>query len=199
MRHAKAELILIEPPERPPIAPNRRLFYDAIGRFVLVWGRFEQHLENLERIALNLLSESAPERPMMITLAKKLDALVDLFEAVPALKPDKPDMEILARLAKDLGDLRHRVVHSNLSGFEEGEPDRIHLHFVTHKRGDMAIESFKPSVSDIELMINQTLDLHRQLLFPMLERAVTYQSPEMQRKAQSLGQSADGHRRTIRL
>jgi hypothetical protein len=39
--------VIIHGPETPPDEPAYLEFYEAIGRFVLVWGRFEQHLESV--------------------------------------------------------------------------------------------------------------------------------------------------------
>jgi hypothetical protein len=136
--------VIIHGPETPPDESAYLGFYEAIGRFVIVWGRFEQHLENLQRMSLNIAARSTPrQQRMTIPLAAKLDRLCKLFRTCPELLNYLPRMNDLARLTRNLGEFRHKLIHSNFANFEDGPPLKIHLHVVSHDRDDnVKVESF---------------------------------------------------------
>lgn len=193
-------IVIIDPPEALPDHSACRQLYEAIGRFVLLWGRFEQHLDNLERMALNIAARSASEQDMMVSLGRKLELLLGLYETCPDLSPNLIPMQQLAKATTDLGEFRHKLVHANFARFKNGPAPKLFLRVVTHKRGKIKIDRFEPALADLELMATLTLDLHRTLLMPLLSDAETKQDPEILRIAQERGRSGGRDRlRPIRL
>lgn len=192
------KLVLIRPPEPLPGSPDYvHEFYGVIGRLVLTWGRLEQHVDNLERMAINI-EAAVPERQMIVSLQRKLDAIKEIYRDCPTLSHNYPAVRQLMHDIGVLGDDRHMIIHSIFSHFQDGPPPKIVLRHVTHRKGMMTVDRGE---YDLELLRKLTSEIYRanERLMPIIQDATERQDPEKLRKAQSRGPGAGRDSAPIRL
>ncbi len=186
-------VFIIHPPEPLPEAPPYvHEFYEAIGRFALTWGRLEQHVDDLERMVLNIAEDSgSPPQPMVMALKPKLRTITDSFEQCPDLSHNTKAVGQLMSEIGVLGDDRHFLVHSIFRKFVDGPPPRIVLRHVPHHKGIMTVERGEFTVDQIRVLTSEVAKLHDRLV-PILRDAVDFQDPERLRRAREQDPSADG-------
>jgi hypothetical protein len=184
----------IYPPEPLPDAPPYVYhFYEAIGRFVLTWARLEQHVDDLERMALNIAARAEPEgEQMIIPLSPKLQAIKEVYKDCPDLSHNYEPVQQLMHEIGVLGQDRHIIVHSIFREFTDGPPPRIVLRHVTHRKGDMSVERGDYTADQIRTLTVEIAKLHDRLI-PILRDAAERQDPEKLRKARLRDQSAGGN------
>lgn len=105
-----------DPPEAEP-------YWAAVGRVSVMWGRFEQMLEQI--ISIISLLPDAPQPPQSPRLAwkRKLDQLKDLCRDTPSANHIHDDARSLVSRAKVLGQKRHAITHSNWQRFISNAPE----------------------------------------------------------------------------
>jgi hypothetical protein len=193
------QLFIIDPPAPLPDSPAYvRDFYEVLGRLALTWGRLEQHLDNLERMAINIEAQSAPERQMIVSLERKLDTIKEIYRDWVALKHNYPAVRELMHDIGIIGDDRHLVVHSIFSHFEDGPPPRIVLRHVTHRKGMMTVERGEFDLERLRQFNAKIHQVHERLI-PILRDAAECQDPETVRKALGQDPTAGGNSAPIRL
>lgn len=182
---------LIQPPTPLPESPSYvSEFYEVIGQLVIMWGRLEQHVDNLERLAINIEAKS-PERQMIVSLDRKLDLIKTIYRDCAALKHNYPSVRQLMHDIGVLGDDRHMVIHSIISHFEDGPPPKIILRHVTHRKGMMKVDRCEFDLAILRKFTAAILAANERLI-PILVDAVERQDPDKLRKARSRGPKADG-------
>jgi len=186
------QLFIIRVPEPLPDSPPYvHDFYSVIGRLVLTWGRLEQHVENLERMAINIEARSGPERQMIVSLERKLENIKEIYRDCAPLAANYPGVRQLMHEIGVLGDDRHFVVHSIFSHFEDGPPPKLVVRHVTHRKGNMTIDR---GAFDLKILNKLVAEIQQsnQRLLPILRDAVGHQDPEKVRKAQEQDREAGG-------
>ena len=192
-------VFIIYPPEPLPDAPSYvHQFYEAIGQLVLTWGRLEQHVENLERIVLNIAARTAPEKPMLVSLDRKLETIKETYRDCAEISHNYGPVRQLMHEIGVLGQDRHIIVHSIFREFTGGPPARIVMRHVTHRKGKMKVDRGEFTVEQIRTLSLEIAKLHERLI-PILRDAVERQDPERLRKARSRDQSAGGNSPPIPL
>lgn len=97
---------------------DAEVYYATLGRVFVMWGRFEQSLEQLIAHLGNLLDAPklppAPPRP----LTGKLNAISKLFRNTPSLGPLIPEALEIVKRAEDAAEARNRLIHANWQGFD---------------------------------------------------------------------------------
>ena len=97
--------------------PDAEKYYAAIGRVMVLWGRFEQNLEDVIS-ALGFI----PRAPRLSNgrprnFKKKVERLKELCRETPALKHLYVAACAFSSKALLAGQKRHALVHSNWQGF----------------------------------------------------------------------------------
>jgi hypothetical protein len=179
----------------PPFADD---FYNAIGRVVLMWGRLEQSLDNLVVSALTIASRTAPARPFMVSLNRKLTLLRELFSQCPDLQPLQSRADALADRIEAHGNDRHLVVHTNWLHFDEGPPPRIIGRHLKHKSGKIIVKRVFPGIAQLAQIAGARRGARVEAL-AMLVAMTELIDPEVLQKAPEQAQSGDGRFPPIEL
>lgn len=130
----------------PPYAP---LFYDALGRVVVVWGRYEHLLTAHLRAALNLAAFFGIKGEIRNSLKAKVQLIQEIYAKLGLLAEEAPAITRITDEAKELGNDRHLLIHSQVDGFEDGDPPRIKMVHHGHSKGQMKITELKPDIATI--------------------------------------------------
>jgi hypothetical protein len=155
----------------PPYAVS---FYEAIGRLVLLWGRFEQALEQHLNMVINIASQFGAEERMQVSFLRKMDLLRRLYRRCPPLAEHAEGMAGLTYDAEKASEDRNLIIHSNWGGFVDGDPPRIQLHNITYKKGMMSIRTLKPALNDITEVVH-VIDQLQTGLLPFMFQAMPHQ------------------------
>ncbi len=92
-------------------------YYAAIGRIVVIWGRFEQMLEQTISMMGHVPDAVTPQKPMPVAFGRKLDRLKELCRDTPSLNYIHDDARVFASTAAILAPRRHGLTHANWQGF----------------------------------------------------------------------------------
>ncbi len=92
-------------------------YYAAIGRIVVIWGRFEQMLEQTISMMGRVPDAVIPQEPPPFALTRKLGRLKELCRDTPSLNCIHDDARAFASTAAILAPRRHRLTHANWQGF----------------------------------------------------------------------------------
>ncbi len=130
----------------PQYAP---LFYDALGRVVVVWGRYEHLLTAHLRVALNVAGFFGIKGEIRNSLKAKVDLIQDLYTKLAILAEQAPELIRITDEAKNLGEDRNLLIHSQVDGFQDGDPPRIKMVHHGHSKGQMKITELAPDIATI--------------------------------------------------
>ncbi len=97
--------------------PNAEAYYAAIGRIVVIWGRFEQMLEQTISMMGHVPDAVTPQKPPPVAFVRKLDRLKELCRDTPSLNCVHDDARAFASAAAILAPRRHGLTHANWQGF----------------------------------------------------------------------------------
>ena len=97
--------------------PDADTYYAAIGRIVVMWGRFEQMLEQTISMMGHVPDAVTPQKPPPIAFGRKLDRLKKLCRDTPSLNCVHDDARVFASAAAILAPRRHGLTHANWQGF----------------------------------------------------------------------------------
>ncbi len=92
-------------------------YYAAIGRIVVIWGRFEQMLEQTISMMGRMPDAVTPQKPPPVPFMQKLDRLKKLCRDTPSLNCVHDDARAFASAAAILAPRRHGLTHANWQGF----------------------------------------------------------------------------------
>jgi hypothetical protein len=194
-----ALFIIHSPDTLPPDPPYAHEFYEAIGRFTVIWGSMEAHLEALLRIAINIEGKTEPERIFQVSLGRKIDQLKDICRDCPKLQSLEATVRSLSPTVKEWGQDRDFLIHSILVGVDDGPPPKIILRHIEHPKGTMMrAERGDFTLEHITGFMNQVKNLHRNLI-AVIEAAVNLQDPQTIEKARWQVDQADPKNKTIHL
>ena len=97
--------------------PNVEAYYAAIGRIVVLWGRFEQMLEQTISMMGHVPDAVTPQKPMPVAFKSKLGLLKELCRDTPSLNYIHDDARVFASAAAILAPRRNELTHANWQGF----------------------------------------------------------------------------------
>ena len=142
-------------------------YYTALGRVLVLWGRFESHFGHL-LLALSNLKPCAPFRPeaIPISMTDRMRLMRRLLENVPELEPFRKPILGLLPQARDSAEDRHIVVHGHWNGFVKGETLTSRFTRSRHKGGKLFTETYDVSLGMLEIMSN-TFDSLNTALIPI--------------------------------
>ncbi|MCH9049563.1 MAG: hypothetical protein IIA72_00515 [Proteobacteria bacterium] len=97
--------------------PDANVYYAAIGRIVVLWGRFEQMLEQTISMMGQVPNAVTPQKPPPVAFMRKLDRLKELCRDTPSVNHIHDDARAFASAAAILAPRRHGLTHANWQGF----------------------------------------------------------------------------------
>ena len=97
--------------------PDADAYYAAIGRIVVLWGRFEQMLEQTISMMGQMPDAAIPQKSPPGPFTDKLRRLKELCRDTPSLKYIHDDAREFASAAAILAPRRHGLTHANWQGF----------------------------------------------------------------------------------
>lgn len=97
--------------------PDADAYYAAIGRIVVLWGRFEQMLEQTISMMGHVPDAVTPQKRPPVAFVRKLDRLKELCRDTPSLNYIHDDARVFASAAAILAPRRHGLTHANWQGF----------------------------------------------------------------------------------
>ena len=108
----------------PPYAPD---FHNAIGRMVIMWGRFLHHLEISARHLVALATTYGIQGTASPQFSQNAKTLPRLYRECPGLTEAANDAEALMRDAEAVSIQRNIIIHSNINGWGDVDPPYIKL------------------------------------------------------------------------
>lgn len=130
-----------------PTAPQ---FYEAIGRVVVLWGRFEHHFDGDLLMCSNIaFHRYGIEREMQISLRRKTKLMRELFRIVPVFQPLLPICEALADDIDDASDDRNLLLHSHGGYIRASDPPILELYNHRHRSGKLIISTARVTLAQL--------------------------------------------------
>lgn len=143
-------------------------FYAATGRLLMMWGRFENHLDHVLLQIANLPEAQAlaglNPREMPVAMGRKATMWKLAFRTVPALASWRD--EALQFMADAMDDARSRavVVHSNWQGFTSTEPLTVKMVQWKHEGPKIIVSTYFMEIGQIAKIASQVDQLNSRLL-----------------------------------
>jgi hypothetical protein len=102
---------------------NAAAYYATIGRIAVVWGRFEQSLEQAIWAMSNAPGSPKPRQAPPVSFKRKLERIKLLCRDVPSLRHLHEHAREFSSTAIVLGRKRHDLTHANWQGFTKDAPE----------------------------------------------------------------------------
>ena len=156
-------------------------YYEAIGRFLCLWGRFETHFSSILLSITNLpggdvlrdpnISEAVPT-----SFRKRSDLWKKAFRLLPQLTPHAQAARQLIIAASLTNKDRNILIHSSWSGFTSEDP--LTATFINHRHKDDKFysSSYSISLDQINAML-ASADRLNSLLLPLTFHVVSLYPP----------------------
>ncbi|MCH8212570.1 MAG: hypothetical protein IIC54_00705 [Proteobacteria bacterium] len=103
--------------------PDSDAYYAAIGRLMVLWGRFEQNLENVVQDMSSTPGAPKPPSGRPRSYKKKVEHLKLYCRDTPCLTPLLEYAREFSSRALLIGPKRHEIVHANWQGFIANAPE----------------------------------------------------------------------------
>jgi hypothetical protein len=141
--------ITIQPTPFAADPPYASQFYEAMGRAVVLWGKLEFCLDNLQRMVIGIAAPFGIRSEPQISLTRKTKLIRQFYAKCPGLKPDaKGISDLMAQIDAVAAD-RNLMIHSLVERFEEGSPPSLLLRNVANKRGRVISTKLQLTLDDI--------------------------------------------------
>ena len=144
-----------------PFAPA---FYEAIGRVVVLWGRFETNFDGDLLMYTNIARRYGIERQMQFSLARKTKLLRQLFRDVPVFQPYLSDIRRLACDIDDASKDRNLLLHSHVGAFRAGDAPVLELENHRHEADQFIISKASVTLADLESLASIIDNLNTRLI-----------------------------------
>lgn len=139
-------------------------FYEALGRVVCLWGRFEYVLTTDLLVISNLPGAEALRRPLPISWKRKVSLWSDAFKTLPALEGWKEaGLQFIAD-ANDVAQDRHVLQHSHWWGFQSRDPLLSEFSMIRQRKDKIVFLSYKVTLDLLHETINKIDSLNCRLL-----------------------------------
>lgn len=173
-------------------------YYTALGRVLVLWGRFESQLDSLVLI----LSNFKPCRPFVprelpISMKRRAELLRDLLKKVPELAPLRDPLLALLPQAMDSAQDRHVITHGHWAGFVKADVLTSRFVMKKHKAEKLIIQDYRVSLDNLNKMIS-TFDRLLVSLLPITWNASVMSNSSGPRKSQAPAASRTGRRSPAR-
>jgi hypothetical protein len=154
-----------------PFAEDPRMaavYYAAVGRLLMLWGRLERHVDTLLLLAASL-PEAASLRERMpdaVPVSMKLKAATwrRAFAGIERLAPWRDEAEtLISDILTAHGD-RVAVVHSSWQGFVSEDPLTVEMTHHKHGRDRIHRSTYRVTLPDLIQMQSNAHTLNKRLL-----------------------------------
>lgn len=145
----------------PPFAAG---FYDAIGRLVVTWGKFEHHLETILHALVDVAAQHGISEKVPLAFKTKADVFRRIYRDCPPLAPLKGWADTLMSDAEALGKDRNRIIHSTVNGWGEGDPPTIQLKSYEFQKKQWSITEIEATQDYIAKLADKADHLNTRLL-----------------------------------
>lgn len=144
--------------------PDADTYYAAIGRIVVIWGRFEQMLEQTISMMGRVPDAVTPQESPPVAFKQKLDRLKKLCRDTPSLNCVHDDARAFASTAAILAPRRHGLTHANWQGFNRNAPE-LTVTFTNIQWNATAgdYEKEPVSLSDLDTLLDDIAQLSENL------------------------------------
>lgn len=106
----------------PPYAAT---FYEAIGRVVVLWGKFEFLLDSHLQTVINIsIDKFGIDFTYKSQLAERTRLLRKIYSNVSCFSEKSASMHAFCDLVDRISEERNWLVHSTISGFSEDPPHK---------------------------------------------------------------------------
>ena len=152
-------------------------YYAALGRAIVLWGRFETHLDMALLAAANL-PESTDLRPpeMPVGFSRKIKLWKNLFNNVPRLGHLRQAAVRWIEQAHDSNKDRQIIAHGHFAEFASDDPLTGIFHFARHQGETWVQEKYNVTLPQLENMAVQFDQLNNALL-PITSALVNLNPP----------------------
>lgn len=144
--------------------PNAHVFYQALGLYLVAWGRFEGHFVSALLQLRALAWEALPMRDMPIAWDKRADFWKKAFKTLDALAPMRaqaaPLITDIFLAARDRGIL----MHSMWGGFVSSAPLAMELISLKFEHEELAAGNLPMSLPTLEHMTLAANTLNARLI-----------------------------------
>jgi hypothetical protein len=129
--------------------PHAKDFYEAMGRLIVVWGRFEHQLETCLRVLIDVAKGYGIEQEMYVSFDRKAKIFQDLYRDVPPLSDQHGAAKSLMSDADSVGKQRNHFIHSNVNGWGDADPPFIKLRNYQYRKKVLYGLDIEAELSDI--------------------------------------------------
>jgi hypothetical protein len=150
-------------------------FYQALGTFIVAWGRLETHFIAciLSIVATDATKELAQRIPN--AWSKRSKIWQKAFRISSVLKPHEKEATFLEQM-NAIAEIRHKLVHGFWEPFNHGEPTSINVHSIKHLTGsENGVDHSKMMITTFDLQQHtreaDTLNIGLQRLSLLLKEA----------------------------
>ncbi|MCC8937427.1 hypothetical protein H8A99_13330 [Bradyrhizobium sp. Arg68] len=145
----------------PPFAAG---FYDAIGRLVVTWGKFEHHLDTILHTLVEVAAQHGISEKVPHAFQKKADVFRRIYQDCPPLAPLKDWADTLMSEAELLGKDRNRIIHSTVNNWGKGDPPTIQLKSYEFQKKQWSLREINATKEDIAKLADKADQLNTRLL-----------------------------------
>jgi hypothetical protein len=145
----------------PPFAAG---FYDAIGRLVVTWGRFEHHLDANLHALVTLAAQHGIEEKVPVPFQTKADVFRRIYRDCPPLMSRENWADVLMTDAELLGKDRNRIIHSTVNGWGEDDPPCIKLKSYEFQKKQWSVTEIDATLDQITMLADGADQLNTRLL-----------------------------------
>ena len=143
-------------------SPKTHEFYEAIGRNVVVWGRFEATMDDaILRIMHHRAALSAPQ-VVPTSFKKKIDLWKRLFKTEPMVQGCREDALKMASDALTLFKRRNELIHASIDSFTDDAPAKA-LRFEHKQDGETYLHAFEVGTESLSKLLDDTRALYSAL------------------------------------
>lgn len=148
--------------------PNAHKFYEAAGRLIMLWGRFEGHWDHTLLAIANLpewsaFREKIPES-VPASRGRKLRMWRRAFRKIPRLEKAANSALALADDISDAGADRDVIVHTGWQGFTSSDPLTVKMQGKRHKGAMLHFAQYSITLPQIEGLIDKFDDINSRML-----------------------------------
>lgn len=161
--------------------PNAGEYYEALGRAMVLWGRFENHFSNCIMLIRTMPEGKAIEEEHPISWKKRAAFWRKAFNTIPALAKWKDHALRLISDAMTVAQDRHIVTHGDWGKFTSADPLTAEVKMWRHKKGHINIQTYGVLIEDLREIATLADDLNTRLI-PYMWNLARLQ-PAMQKAA----------------
>lgn len=142
-------------------------YYEALGRALVLWGRFEVHFSGCLMIILSLPEAASITAPLPISWNNRAAFWRKAFKVLPSLEPfQEPALSLIGSIMDSIGD-RHLMAHGSWGEFVGTDPLTMKVNNISPKRGSPGVIEFanyKITIDKLREIASEVDSFNTQLL-----------------------------------